>query len=155
MNTALVRVFLASLIFAGCVTNHPAKAAPAYKYDEALKKCLNTHGQRGLNPFNPSVIFDEVNAQDRRVIVRYRNAQCIDFSNVALDEYIGVGYKVLEKWDFRGANFSNATFYFNFIKDSLFEGANLENFEIGYARIRASDIPFNKGDMPFPNTTDW
>lgn len=150
LNCLVNGLHMASMLAMSCTANKSAVEGPVYSYDAVQKKCVDKFNNPGLNPLDPGRVFAGLTLQSRNLVVKDRNAQCINFAGVKLHSYIGVGYNVLENWDFRGSDLSNAQIHFNFILDGRFEGSTLNDLVVGYGRVKAQDIDFNTGDMAFP-----
>lgn len=121
-----------------------------FRFDEKKLRCVDANGQEGLNPFDGAVLFKDIPSNARNQRWPKRDAQCVNLSGVKFEDYLGANYCVLVGWDFRGSKFSNAELNFNFIEDGLFAGSTVEELSIGYGRVTAKDIAFDKGDMPMP-----
>jgi hypothetical protein len=135
----------------GCIlAQHSIESKAPFVYDKASSQCIDSDGTQGLNPFVPERLFRGISKASREQRWPARNAQCIDFSSVNFQDFLGVNYHVLVGWDFRGANFSDAEFLFNFIENGLFAGSNVELLSIGYGRVTAADRNIDAGDMPLP-----
>lgn len=147
-----ILAFLSILIASSSALAESQKVKTPFVFDEKKSRCLDAKGQEGLNPFDAKVLFKDIPSNGRNMRWPKRDAQCIDFSNVKFEDYLGANYCVLVGWDFRGSKFTNAELSFNFIEDGLFIGSTIEELSIGYGRVTAKDISFNKGDMPMPRS---
>lgn len=126
------------------------KGQGPFRFDEKKLRCVDASGQEGLNPFDAAVLFKDIPNNARNQRWPKRDAQCVNLSGVKFEDYLGANYCVLVGWDFRGSKFTNAELNFNFIDEGLFAGSTVEELSIGYGRVTAKDISFDKGDMPMP-----
>jgi hypothetical protein len=127
-----------------------SRAGEPFTFDEATERCVNKEKIEGLNAFVPSKVFLGINSTDRNRRWPKRNVQCIDFRKVRFHDFLGSNYATLVGWDFRGSKFEGAQLSFNFIELGLFKGSSIDFLTIGYGRVTAADLAFNKGDMPLP-----
>lgn len=126
------------------------KGNGSFRFDEKKLRCVDAKGQEGLNSFDAAVLFKDIPSNARNQRWPKRDAQCVNFSGVKFEDYLGANYCVLVGWDFRGSKFAGAELNFNFIEDGLLAGSTVEELSIGYGRVTAKDIAFDKGDMPMP-----
>ncbi|MCX6127783.1 MAG: hypothetical protein NTX25_01810 [Proteobacteria bacterium] len=143
-------LFLSCLGTVACTSIMAHTKSASFHFEESSQTCRDESGHEGLNAFDPAIIFDGFASTQKAVRIQGRDASCMNFSGVAFHNYIGVNYSVLEDWDFRGSDFTNAELQFNFIVNGKFKGSKLDAFKIGYGRVTAQDIEFNKGDMKLP-----
>ncbi len=143
-------IFLGLLVYCAGTPTSAIKIEKRFVFDEASGRCLNVDKIEGLNPLIAKDLFQGITPQDRNKRWPARDAQCTDFSNVRFTDFLGSNYNTLVHWDFRGSKFTGAKLLFSFIDGGLFKGSSVDQITVGYGRITASDIVFDKGDMPMP-----
>lgn len=138
---------LLALCLAACVTvgGKSVQAATGdFVYDPATGLCRNADGETGLNAPMPADLF----AGHDPATNTYTggNAECVDFSEFNFADHIGMGYPVLDQWNFRGARFAKARIFFANVTNGDFAGADLRELKYGYATITGQGDAHTRGD---------
>ena len=112
----------------------PASALPnKFFYDLATGKCVNPHGQNGLNK-----------ALAPEVLAETKDGECMDLRGVSLNGD-NLAYPRLKDWNLRGADLRGARLFFASLVDADLRGANLVGMLYGYAHITGTIDPFTQG----------
>ena len=141
----LVQLALLAMTLGACMTAGSSVQAgtPPFRYDAATGKCLNSAGQSGHNPAVPETLF----AHHDTATNSYKNgdAECVDFTAFNFNTTIGMSYPVLDHWNFRGAVFSKARFFFANMQDADVSGADLREIKYGYATLTGKGDAHTQG----------
>ncbi len=96
--------------------------APRHSYDPSSGDCVDANGDVGFDALPVAYVRAS------------GDGQCGTFEGLSLNEDF-LGYPILRGTDLRGARLAGATLFFASILDGRFEGADLTDFEFGYAEI--------------------
>jgi hypothetical protein len=143
----LLELSLLTMCLVACVTaggQSVRAATSAFHYDPATGTCKNTEGAPGLNPADPAALF--VNKNEETNTYTGGDAECVDFTGFNFQDHIGLGYPMLAQWNFRGAKFETARFFFANVSESDFSGADLRGLKYGYATLSGVGDAFTQGD---------
>jgi len=103
-----------------------------YTYNPDTGKCENCEGTEGYNEF------------DIQAVRTTSKASCLDLSGHKLvylldtskiESFHEFGENIIEGYDFKGSRFDSSELFFNEIRHSRFEGADLSKIRFGYAEI--------------------
>ncbi len=112
-----------------------------YNYNSTTGLCENCKGEIGFNEFNIENIR------------KGKNIECYNLSNKTLvylldtakiEGFHEFGQNLMEGYNFNGCVLDSAELFFNDIRNSSFEGADLSYIEFGYANIHGSIDKFTK-----------
>lgn len=143
----MIELCLLAVILAACVTagGESVRAATGpFQYDSETGKCRDSRGQVGMNAPDPASLF--ANKDEETNTYTGGNAECVDFSSFNFQDHIGLGYPVLDQWNFRGAKFAKARFFFANVSNGDFAGADLRELKYGYATLEGLGDAFTRGD---------
>jgi len=131
-----------------------SESGQQFRYDDQTGQCVNENGDVGYNTFDENIFSSRERIENRggkhrgREVYANKNAECVDFTGVVFEKYIGVSYSELFQWNFKGANLTNAEIHFNHIKEADLRGADLEHLKFGYAHISGKIDGYTKIPKP-------
>lgn len=106
-----------------------------FRYD-AARGCIDKQGRTGLNQLESNVVFrPDPGGVEGRMTLSDRDAECVDLRGVAFEQYVGLNYAELRRWNLRGADLSGAKFFFANLLEADLRGTRLRDLSFGYARI--------------------
>ena len=104
-----------------CFTPHVTETA-TFHYDSVNGKCTNTVGEAGLN----YISLDDLK--------RTGNGECTDLRGLNLSAGT-TSNEIFVNWNLRGADLTQAHLHFANIEKAQLQGANLSQFDFGYAEV--------------------
>ena len=155
-------ITLSMLLFSFGVTacQGPVQAAPSrmaaagtyrFSYDPTSGASVDSDGKQGHNSLNVLSLFGTKPARAEDAVLSSRDATCVDFSSVNIQDYLhptpgASWYASLKGWVLAGAVLRGNDLRFTRVTDADLRGADLTGATLGYSKINGSFDQFTKLD---------